>query len=183
MPNFKIEQVALALNPKLEDRAIKFLADCGISGWTLDTVRATGTVFAKVGENVADLKFNYDAFAGNELELLKYTHGDNWVGRLETPTVSHIGMHCDEEDLASWRAVMAKWGITLAQEVWTDSHTNLRIRNCRRYHYVIYETRHLIGVDMKFIVRRITDPAEEQRQLDLIADRKSIEPLKIGRLE
>lgn len=167
MPTFKIEQLALRLNPKRAEEALKFLAACGISNWTDDRVVASGTVHARSCENTANLRFNYDAFAGNELELLQYTRGENWLDREGSESiVSHIGMHCEEADLAAWRRVMVQFQITLAQEVWTDSHTNPRIARCRRYHYVIYATRDLIGVDLKFIVRSIIDPAEEQRQLD-----------------
>lgn len=176
MPQFKIEQLALALNPKQRDVAMNFLSACGISNWTEDVVAATGTVFARSGANRAHLRFNYEAFDGKELELLEYVAGDNWLARLDAPIVSHIGMHCSEEDLKAWRKVMAEFNITLAQEVWTDSHTNPRIRNCRRYHYVIYETRGLIGVDMKFIVRNIIDETEEARQVKMIEERKLIKP-------
>lgn len=176
MPKFKIDQLALAINPKREAEALRFLADCGIDNWTSDRVVASGTVFAKSCCNQAELKFNYEAFAGNELELLKYTSGDNWLSRARSGTtesmVSHIGMHCEEADLMDWRKVMIKYEIELAQEVWTDSHTNPRIANCRRYHYVIFNTRDLIGVDMKFIVRRITNMAEETNQQIKDGDRQ-----------
>mgnify|MGYP000252294761 CR=1 FL=1 len=169
MPQFKIEQLALAITPAREAEAMKFLAACGIKDWTTDMVHATGVVRGQSCRNVASLKFNYGAFAGNELELLRYAEGENWLNRIDLPAVSHIGMHIEEEDLAAWRSVMADFGIPLAQEVWTDSHTNSRIANCRRYHYVIFGTRDLIGVDMKFIVRRIINQTEENRQLAKIA--------------
>lgn len=174
MPQFKIEQLALALDPKREDLALKFLARCGIKDWTNDMVKATGTVYATSGKNEAHLRFNYDAFSGKELELLKYEKGPNWLQHsAQLPAVSHIGMHCSEDDLADWRVVMAEFEIRLAQEVWTDSHSNPRIAGCRRYHYVIYNTRGLIGVDMKFIVRRIVNQDEEDDQVRMEEERMS----------
>lgn len=169
MLKFKIEQLALCfVNDAAREQAERFLERCGLSGWVRDRVRATGTVEGVAGRNSAKLAFNYDAFDGKELELLQYDQGRNWMedtlDEQQGCAVSHIGMHCSEEELADWRGVMADFNVPLAQEVWTDSHTNPRIAGCRRYHYVIYSTRHLIGVDMKFIVRRITDADEEQRQ-------------------
>lgn len=167
MPQFKIGQLALALPLNAEDHtlALKFLAACGIRGWVEDTVCAQGTVNGCNARNTAKLRFNYDTFLGNELELLNYTQGPSWLNELSLPTVSHIGMHCTEPELLKWRQLMADFRIEVAQEVWTESHTNPRIRDCRRYHYVIFSTRELIGVDMKFIVRSIIDPAEEARQM------------------
>lgn len=164
---FKIQQLALVLNPELEWEAMLFLKDCGISDWVRDNVKAYGSVRGNSAENVADLQFNYAAFDGNELEILRYVEGRNWIG--DGPTVSHLGMHVTEDELMQWRRLMAKHDIRVAQEVWTEKHTNPRIADCRRYHYVIFDTRYLIGVDMKFIVRRIIDEAEERRQLRRVA--------------
>lgn len=175
MTKFIIDQLALALPSGYENekRALNFLRRCGMREWVEDTVAATGTVNGVSGSNVANLRFNYEAFDGKELELLKYQSGNNWLSGVDKPAVSHIGMHCTEADLREWRKLMAEFEVPLAQEVWTDSHTNPRIRNCRRYHYVIYATRDLIGVDMKFIVREITDQAEEDRQLQKLQEAAS----------
>lgn len=179
MPQFKIEQLALRLPTSDGQRkiAMDFLARCGMSDWVLDSVEATGTVMGRASRNRATLQFNYSAFDGKELELLRYEKGTpNWLDSVDqgSALVSHIGMHCSEEDLAEWRRVMADFNITLAQEVWTDSHSNPRIRGCRRYHYVIYDTRELIGVDMKFIVRRIINQEEEDRQAEIAASKVKI---------
>ena len=99
MPQFKIEQLALRINRFKEQDALRFLAACGIRDWVDDTVKATGTVFALSGRNTANLRFNYSAFAGNELEILKYSQGDSWLSRLEDKAlVTHIGMHISEAD-------------------------------------------------------------------------------------
>lgn len=147
---FRIEQLALA--PKKDSLAIEFLQDIGLAEWTEDDVVAGGTVFGECGANRATLRFNYEAFSGKELEILKYTHGCSWVDGL-TPTVSHIGMHTTEEELVEWRKVMNKWDMLVVQEVKTISHTNPAIAGKRCYHYVIFGTRWLIGTDIKFIVR------------------------------
>ncbi|WP_211257045.1 hypothetical protein, partial [Xanthomonas pisi] len=67
--------------------------------------------------------------------------------------VSHLGMHVTAAELAEWRQFFNEEGIQVAQEVVTDSHTNPNIAGKRRYNYVIFDTREIIGVDLKFIVR------------------------------
>lgn len=152
---FRLEQVALSISTEHEREALALLAALGITEWVHDTVRAKGTVLGKPAENTARLSFNYTALvAARELELLRYVEGDNWL-KFTSPRVSHIGMHCSEEELAQWDAVLhGEHGLEVVQEVHTQSHVNPEIAGKRWYHYVIYGARDLIGVDIKFIVRR-----------------------------
>jgi hypothetical protein len=170
MPQFKIEQVALyPVNP-LAARLL--LSNLGLSHWIHDTVVAAGEVFGEAGENTAHLSFNYQSGNGSdkeagkplELEVLHYADGPNWVdhqleGATES-TVSHLGMHVTEDQLQEFDAVFRKHNISIAQRVHTQSHTNEAIKDSRRYKYVIYNTRSIIGVDLKFIVRLPYTPAQ-----------------------
>jgi hypothetical protein len=166
MPQFKIEQIALYPQDTVAARA--FLADLGLSEWVHDTVVANGIVFDDVGRNTAHLSFNYQSGNGSdteagkplELEVLEYVEGRNWMdlsieggetGRFGG--VSHLGMHVTVDQLMEFEHVMRKHEIPIAQRVTTESHTNEHIKDSRRYQYTIYDTRHLIGVDLKFIVR------------------------------
>jgi len=159
MPKFIIEQ--LALYPTSGPIAKLFLAELGLNEWIEDHVTAEGRVHAFDTENQADLSFNYQAASGSlELEVLSYTQGWNWMASAVAEnkasafgSVSHLGMHVTEEQLAEFAAVMDKYGIHIAQEVKTTSHTNPHIKDSRRYKYVIYDTRGIIGVDLKFIIR------------------------------
>jgi hypothetical protein len=143
MLHFKIEQVALCpTNP----------------------AKASGEVYGIPGENHALLQFNYEATAGVEigkvsadakpleLEVLHYTDGRNWMAR-QPNTVSHLGMHVTGAELEEFRRYFFGKGIGIAQEVVTQGHTNPHIRDSRRYHYVIFDTRSILGVDLKFIER------------------------------
>lgn len=173
---FKIEQVALA--PAFTNRALRLLQRIGLGDFVADTVVAEGRVFNEPAENTALLRFNYAAdrnFIGNtpkpagsttplELEVLTYVKGPNWVDairvNMDAPAmsmVSHFGMHVTEEELEQFHAIMVSEGVEIAQEVNTKSHTNEHIANSRRYHYRIYATRHILGVDLKFIVRKSID--------------------------
>lgn len=167
MPQFKIEQVALFTQDSAAAR--DFLSKLGMSDWHHDTVVARGSVFTESDcENTAHLAFNYqagngsDAGAGKplELEILDYTEGENWMNVSQdcgetgfSGAVSHLGMHVTEEELTQFDLVMQEFDIKIAQRVVTQSHTNPVIKDSRRYKYVIYDTRFLIGVDLKFIVR------------------------------
>jgi len=174
MLQFKIEQIALY--PVNGSTARSFLAKLGLNEWHHDTVKAHGEVFGEPGENEAHLAFNYQAGNGEffasgptnmalgykplELEVLAYTDGPNWMDEqieegavASEGAVSHLGMHVTEEQLQEFDVVMREFQIPIAQRVHTTSHTNPVIKDSRRYKYVIYDTRHLIGVDLKFIVR------------------------------
>jgi hypothetical protein len=150
---FKIEQIAIS--PPSSQQAIDFLSEIGADTWSNDTVVAEGSVFGDYSQNKADLNFNYDICDGKEFEVLKYISGSNWISVSvgNYPCVSHLGMHCDAEELKLWKEHFAKRKIRIAQEVHTISHTNPVIAGKRNYHYTIFATRHILGVDLKFIVR------------------------------
>lgn len=154
MFNLVIDQIALC--PPDPERAIKFLKDLGLTDWVHDTVTAEGTVFGKSGSNTADLAFNYQAMAEGsvELEILHYKEGPNWMEK-HGPSVSHIGVHVTQRELDEIRRVMGYLKIELAQAVNTTSHTNpYLLDKKRKFLYEIYDTRDILGVDLKFIVRK-----------------------------
>lgn len=157
---FIIEQVAL--HPRDPERAKALLRDMGMTEWAIDHVSAHGSVFGRhAPRSEAELAFNYQGLgAAKELEVLHYTAGRNWMARLFRPRwrVSHLGMHCTEEALAAWRDFFRDRGIRVAQELWTDAHTNPVIAGKRKYHYVIFDTYDILGVDVKFIIRH--DPLD-----------------------
>lgn len=149
---FVIEQIAIA--PRNPEAAKKLLTEIGAVDWAEDHVVASGHVFGKPGTNEANLSFNYDLFGGKEFEILDYTSPNNWVDQERgRNTVSHLGMHCTAEELLQWRQFFLDRKIAVAQEVFTDSHTNPVIAGKRSYNYVIFDTKDILGVDLKFIVR------------------------------
>jgi hypothetical protein len=148
---FKIEQVAL--HPKDPAKAKELLTAMGAGAWAEDVVEADGVVHDEARINKAALSFEYNLLDhANELEVLHYTEGDNWMQGQNR--VSHIGMHCDEAELEDWKEFFKARGIGIAQEVRTMSHTNPHIAGKRWYHYCIFDTHEILSVDVKFIVRR-----------------------------
>lgn len=151
---FRIEQIAI--NPPNPALAEKLLRDMGAATWSKDHVVAQGKVFGKAHRNAANLAFNYDLFnpEKGEFEILNYTYGENWMNAPDRGhSVSHLGMHCTAEELVAWRKFFAEREIAVAQEVFTESHTNFVIAGKRWYNYVIFDTKRILGVDLKFIVR------------------------------
>lgn len=162
VPQFQVQQIALCM-PE-HNRAIELLADLGLTAWFKDHVTAHGTVFGVVEPcSKAELNFNYQAGGSDpeahkplELEVLHYESGMNWMA--DSPArVSHLGMHCTEEQLTQYFAFFRERQIEVAQELFTDEHTNPAIAGKRNYHYVIFDTYPILGVDLKFIVRRDID--------------------------
>ena len=171
MPRFFIEQIALC--PPDPAAAIELLTALGLSEWAKDVVIAHGTVHESRGQlNKAQLAFNYQATRGLpifddeqrlntdlpkplELEVLHYEKGRAWTKYFQ-PSVSHLGMHVTQEELDAFRALFTDRGIKVAQEVFTQQHTNPVIAGKRWYNYVIFNTRGILGVDLKFIVRHDT---------------------------
>lgn len=153
---FQIEQLALC--PPDPEAARELLSAMGGGPFVEDHVTAAGTVFDGVGENEADLSFDYSLLSeAKELELLDYTSGPNWMdlrGNADPKRASHLGMHCTEEELAEWKTFFSDRGIGIAQEVRTSDHTNTAIRGKRWYHYTIFDTHPILGIDIKLIVRR-----------------------------
>lgn len=151
MPQFKIEQVAIC--PRDPEAAMALLTEMGAGEWAKDHVVAAGKVFGDLGANEANLAFDYQLLDGaREFEVLEYTEGKNWMNG--HPRVSHLGMHCTEQDLDEWKVFFADRSINVAQEVYTREHSNPVIAGKRWYHYVIFNTYPILGVDIKFIVRR-----------------------------
>lgn len=154
---FFVEQIALCVDHERREEALALLQALGMADWYHDEVAAKGRVYGFPASNEATLSFNYEAQhevpTGLELEVLSYWSGKYWM-KGSVPAVSHLGMHCSEGELDSWKGVFERMGIRIAQEVHTISHTNPTIAGKRWYHYCIFDTKNLIGVDLKFICRR-----------------------------
>jgi len=148
----KIDQIAIAPDPSRMEEALALLEVLGVKGYVKDQVAATGLVRGEVASNKADLRFNYDFVPGIEFEVLHYVDGKNFVEH-HTPCAAHLGVHVTQEELVDIQATFRSIGIPVLQEVFTTSHSNPAIAGIRRYHYVIYATRDLLGLDLKFINR------------------------------
>jgi hypothetical protein len=162
----KVDQIALC--PEDPAAAIELLTAMGAADWARDHVVAHGTVFGEDAESEGVLAYNYELGSPREFEVLNYVAGDNWMDA-HPRSVSHFGMHCTAKELVGWKQFFRERDIRVAQELLTDRHTNPRIAGQRRYHYCIFDTRAILGVDLKFIVRYDHDkrPTALQHELPL----------------
>jgi hypothetical protein len=153
MRKFIVEQVAIC--PRSPEAAIELLTALGAGDWAKDHVHAKGEVFGSPEQNEANLAFNYQLLGGaKEFEVLNYTEGWNWMSEpSRINSASHLGMHCTAGELEEYKAFFRDRGIPIAQEVVTQSHTNPVIKDLRRYNYCIFDTKDILGIDLKFIVR------------------------------
>lgn len=151
-----LDQIAFYAPDATAEEKVKGMFGLREAEWTEDFVTGRVSVFGEPEQvSQAKLLFNYDL--GIELEILTYTLGPNWhrhrAKRGEGPPinpgcepfVSHIGFHVNEEELP-FRLEPA------AQRMVTTFHSNPAIAD-RRYEYVIYDTFHSLGVDLKYIKR------------------------------
>ena len=139
VPRFQIQQIALVVRQTPEAKSL--LTKLGLETWILDTVVAEGEVFGEPGQNTANLHFNYQAGSGHddgagkplELEILEYTDGLDWMSQniYDLESVSHFGMHVSADQLLQYREFFTQYGIPVAQEVITQSHTNEYIKDSR----------------------------------------------------
>jgi len=162
MARFTIDAIALA--PPSAAKAIELLTMLGLDEWSSDIAKAGGVTRGSIEELYeAELHFNTQATGGAPLlEIVDYKKGAPWF---DASCVSHLGTHCSEEELKEWKAKFTFFGIPVAKEAFTYSHTNPAIAGKRRYHYVIFDTRAVLGVDLEFIVRR---DARTQRRVKYI---------------
>lgn len=158
----RIDQVAFASNtPERLRQKLGRIFD--LTEWSEDEVSADGFVRGNAASNKADLAFNYELLKpGMEFEVLHYTEGKNWLGdgrNVVNPFLSHLGIHVD--DFEPYQTRLLTEGYSVVQQVKTASHTNPAIKDSRRYHYMIFETRFDLGFDIK-LIKRLPVPTDEQ---------------------
>lgn len=154
----RIEQIAIGCkNPKEIMQNLREVL--GIKDWINDQVIAKGSVFGENNySNCADLNFNYE-LGPFEFELLKYESGINWHSHPKQDGcdgetfLSHLGIHIDDPDEFNRITSNLSKRFEVAQDVTTTSHTNEEIKDKRRYHYVIFDSRKALGFDLKLIQR------------------------------
>ena len=151
-----LDQLAFYAADAMAVEKVKRMLGLENADWTEDFVTGHVSVFGEPGNiSKARLLFNYDL--GHEVEILTYLQGPNWHRHRDKegngpstkpgaePFVSHIGFHVNDLPLPT-----LAWPV--AQRLTTTFHSNEAIKD-RRYEYVIYDTYHSLGVDLKYIKR------------------------------
>lgn len=152
---FPIEQIAFVGRPEMLTM-LKFL---GAHEWHHDTVTTRARVFdSGIFEQEALLAFNYQLIPGKELEVIRYTRGENFLSESGTlGGLSHLGLHVDDMDKSTQMLRDQLGEVRIIQEAVTVRHTNPNIKDTRRYRYRIFDTRNTLGFFLKFIQRHIVN--------------------------
>lgn len=173
------DQIAIAVR-----HATRWMAaiDSDPGAWSHDTSTSDAIVmgYPVKREITFDLHYNYrQSLAFKELELIRFSDLHNFHSisnksidplglyaphlyalRAEMDLdnrgffLSHLGIHCSEEEAEEWRALFSRCSIGVAFEDWSKKHTNPVIAGKRFYHNVIFASREALGFNFKACVRR-----------------------------
>lgn len=154
----KLDQIAYYAHNDQQAHSIKMMLKLTNDDWVEDIVTGKVHVYQhreglKRGFSAAKLMFCYKH--GIELEILQYIDGPHWHDRrpaflTKEIFISHHGFHLDEDEPMPTTV----FGYNLAQEMWTETHTNQYLIDKRRtYHYRIFDTVVPNLPSLKFIKR------------------------------
>lgn len=139
----KIDQIAIYVGDR--DKAVEdFNQVFGLEKWVKDEVESD--VFDY------NLAFNYSFLEGGiEFELIENVEGTSYHNDLESPCISHFGMHVKNLDKTVEYFKML--GFKEMQTVNTKKHTGTD----NLYKYTFMDTKNLLGYPLKLIKRVDTD--------------------------
>ena len=155
----KIDQIAFGTRLGFEEtiHMLSGIFGLNLDDWVYDTVEGDCQLLndwqMQPHKNKAKLAFHYGLMP-IEFEVLQYIEGRNWHDEIKDSVfLSHLGIHAPTQSVFSHLYVGLSKYFSIAQELQTVSHTNELIKNCRRYNYVIFNSRKQLGFDIKIIQR------------------------------
>lgn len=167
---FKFHQVAMYC-PDGVGEAVKSYRSIGYDEWSHDMASLRGLLKVDGSwneiETTAQMAFNYQALP-MELEFLKYHGGQHRHRERERlsaiPFISHMSVHVasvkDQMEL-----MKSVYGMEPYHVFVTDEHTNQAVRNHKRFIECIFDTRDVLGYDVKCIERIAWDSMFEASDL------------------
>lgn len=155
--NLKFHQVAIYhADP---ESAVLEWSDLGYDKWTSDTATLVGTEWGDPSQKEGEMWFNYDILP-MELEYVKYNTPfrhtlDDRDGH--PPFISHMSTYVEDLD-EKLEEIEQTIGIRPYHEFQTHDHTNPTVVERKlRFKEAIYDTRRLLGYDVKMIQRVTAD--------------------------
>ena len=149
--DLKFHQVAIYTDNVMRD--ITMWKDMGYEEWSYDTAKLVGKDRGVPTIKQATMAFNYDILP-LELEYVSYNGPRN---REDERTgfdafLSHCStiVHDVEEKMLELKQ---KHGLEPYHQFVTQDHTNPNVQGIKRFKEAIYDTRHLLGFDIKLIQR------------------------------
>lgn len=148
----KFHQVAIYSANVFE--SVNMWKDMGYEDWTYDEAILSGTEWGKPGSKKAFMAFNYDILP-NELEFVHYSAPTRHLQDERDgnpPFISHMSVMVDDVQWETLR-IFNRFGMKPYHEFLTGHHTNERVKGRKRFKEAIYDTRGLLGFDLKLIQR------------------------------
>lgn len=135
-----------------QDAAVQLYRDLGYENWIEDNAELKGILDGKPVVTKARMQFNYDVFGG-ELEFLTYEGPNRHAEQGRTglpPFISHMSTYVDD---VRWHTVQMyrEFGMLPYHRFITQNHTNPAVVGKKRFIEAIYDTRALLGFDLKMI--------------------------------
>ena len=137
------------------DTAVHEWAGMGYSNWVSDVATLIGTEWGHRSEKVGEMWFNYDILP-MELEYVHYStttrhSGDGRTGHI--PFISHMSTYVEDVD-DTVKRISEEHDVEPYHKFQTSGHLNPSVKERGlTFREAIYDTRHLLGFDIKLIQR------------------------------
>lgn len=156
---YMFHQVAMYCPDGVHD-AVRTYRSMGFGEWSRDRATLKGIQQSSDGswhefEVAAEMAFNYQAMP-MELEFLHYAgHGHRHAEReklTRIPFISHMSVHVDSVR-AQMELMRSVYGMRPYWLFVTSEHSNPNVRGKKRFVECIFDTRQMLGYDIKCIER------------------------------
>lgn len=147
----KFHQVAIyCWNPLLQ---VQWWEDNGFGDWHFDQALLVGQDRGVQVSKKATMAFNYDIMP-LELEYVSYHGPRNSVDERSgsVPFLSHLSTIVEDVDDEMGR-IEKETGLRPYHQFVTEGHTNPKVKFKKRFKEAIYDTRFVLGFDIKLIQR------------------------------
>lgn len=137
------------------EKAVEDWTGMGYSKWIHDSATLTGTEWFEQSSKIGYMWFNYDILP-MELEYVRYDSptrhsGDERTG--DTPFISHMSTYVDDVDATVHRINQEHDWLPYHQFLTGEHRNPAVIERGLRFKEAIYDTRGLLGFDIKLIQR------------------------------
>lgn len=151
--DLKFHQIAIYHHDP--EMAMEEWCEMGFNNWTGDRAELVGTEWSMPSSKVGTMWFNYD-IAPLELEYVKYNReyrhsADDRDGH--PPFLSHMSTYCEDVYSVAYR-LWSQYRLVPYHRFVTKNHLNPYVlEKGIRFMEAIYDTRNLLGYDVKLIQR------------------------------
>ena len=138
----------IAIYAAHQDDAVEFYRNLGHNDWIEDYASLVGWLDGELVETQAHMQFNYDIMP-MELEFLTYSGPNRHAAQGrdgEVPFISHMSVYTDDVF-----EIIKQFRMKPYHRFVTRNHANPGVAGKKRFIECIYDTRNVLGYDIKFI--------------------------------